>query len=728
MDRLLAIMATLFDLAIVIAGFSLIILIHELGHFLAARWAGIRVMAFALGFGPAVVSFRPGLGFRRGSSEREYLNLRAGTTPPPVDGGVGRISPTEYRLNVLPLGGYVKMLGQDDADPSARSDEPDSYQSSPPFKRMVVISAGVVCNVILAAVLFVVVFSVGLETEPCKIGEVIPESPAALAVATNASDEAVAKPGLHGGDEVLLIDGKKPDSFKDLSLAAAMARPGAAIELEIARRGEKEPLRFLIVPKIDPFTRMLGIGVFPAASGELVGSRPADGDHAVITKALRARGLKEALPGMRLVEVAGKTAGPGGARLSIIDIDEAAASGDGAPVDVVFEGAGPGGAVVRVRESLAPRAPMQMQTFESSTGGGLVNAEHLLGFMPLLRVEATTERSENAGIRTGDVFIRVGDRSWPSPIEAIAEIQRGGRSSVNLVIARPAASGMKVVVLPSVPVVGGTIGFNRGDSAAVLPFVAGYPRLVAGPRPYADTVAPPPPAAGIVLPENARIVAIDGQPVAALADAWRVLRGAAASGKSTVHVAFQSGRVEATHEEKLLRFVDAPAVELTIDPASAQALQASSWTTVLSEGLFAPELITLRGSNPLASIAMGARETLRAMTSTYLTFARLFQGTVKVEHLKGPVGIAHVGTLLASKGFIWLLFFMAVVSVNLAVVNFLPLPIVDGGQFLFILFEQVTGRQVSVMVQNVAAIGGLLLIGSVFLITTFNDVANLLWR
>lgn len=111
---------------------------------------------------------------------------------------------------------------------------------------------------------------------------------------------------------------------------------------------------------------------------------------------------------------------------------------------------------------------------------------------------------------------------------------------------------------------------------------------------------------------------------------------------------------------------------------------------------------------------------------TYLTFARLFEGTVKVEHLKGPVGIAHVGTLIASRGFVWLLFFLALVSVNLAVINFLPLPIVDGGQFLMIVYEMLVGRPVPMAVQGVVTTAGLILIAGLFLFVTFNDVRTLL--
>jgi len=75
MSDLAHMLGTVLDLLLVIFGFGLIIFIHELGHFLAARWAGIRVLAFAVGFGPAALSWRKGLGLRRGSSEAEYLSI-----------------------------------------------------------------------------------------------------------------------------------------------------------------------------------------------------------------------------------------------------------------------------------------------------------------------------------------------------------------------------------------------------------------------------------------------------------------------------------------------------------------------------------------------------------------------------------------------------------------------------------------------------------------------------
>jgi len=167
---------------------------------------------------------------------------------------------------------------------------------------------------------------------------------------------------------------------------------------------------------------------------------------------------------------------------------------------------------------------------------------------------------------------------------------------------------------------------------------------------------------------------------------------------------------------------------LTIPREDVRALHALSWASPVSTSLFALKETTLKGKGIADSLRMGLRETHRVMLTTYSTFARLFQGTVKVEHLKGPVGIAHLGTRVAERGLVWLLFFMAMISVNLAVINFLPLPIVDGGQFLFLLFEQIRGRPVPVQVQNFATIVGLVLIGSMFLLVTFHDVMGLFGR
>jgi regulator of sigma E protease len=81
---------------------------------------------------------------------------------------------------------------------------------------------------------------------------------------------------------------------------------------------------------------------------------------------------------------------------------------------------------------------------------------------------------------------------------------------------------------------------------------------------------------------------------------------------------------------------------------------------------------------------------------------------------------------VSRQGFSYLLLFLAVISVNLAVLNFLPIPILDGGQFVFLLIEKIKGSPVHPRIQDLATIVGLVVIGGIFILVTFNDVRNLL--
>ncbi len=117
-------------------GFSFIIFVHELGHFIVAKWAGVRVEQFAIGF------MREIFGFTYGE--------------------------TRYSFNLLPLGGYVKMLGQEDFEVDTTGDlqfkeDPRSFANKPVGHRMAIVSAGVIMNLILAGARCMGVFPVGQE-------------------------------------------------------------------------------------------------------------------------------------------------------------------------------------------------------------------------------------------------------------------------------------------------------------------------------------------------------------------------------------------------------------------------------------------------------------------------------------------------------------------------------------------------------------------------------------
>lgn len=227
------------------------------------------------------------------------------------------------------------------------------------------------------------------------------------------------------------------------------------------------------------------------------------------------------------------------------------------------------------------------------------------------------------------------------------------------------------------------------------------------------------PAAALALPAGSRLLSIAGTPVSNFEEIRAALQVNATSRRVPIEVELPPTAEAAAQKV---------ALNLEFDRAAIARLGNLGWASRVPAELFEMRSFVLKASSPGAALGMGLHETRRVVLQTYITFARLFQGSVKVEHLKGPVGIASAGVQLADRGLIWLLLFMGVISINLAVVNFLPLPIVDGGHAVFIIYEMITGKPVSVAVQNVAAVAGLALIGSLFLIVTYNDIANLIWR
>ncbi|HMN42555.1 MAG TPA: site-2 protease family protein [Phycisphaerales bacterium] len=720
MERLLEALMSVPDLLLVILGFSAIIIIHEAGHFFAARWAGIRVLAFAVGFGPALVSYRKGLGLRKGSSEPEYKQLQQDAS---ADAGEKRdlararlaegISPTEYRLNYLPFGGYVKMLGQEDADPSAKSDEPDSYQNCVPWKRMIVISAGVVFNIITAAILFIIVFNpaVGLRQEPPRIGLVVdPEKPAYAAEATNARELGVTEKGLRPGDTVLSINGEAPSHFNDISLAVAMAPRGEPLKIDVQRPGVSGVLHFQITPEEDAGSHMLSIGVAPLASDRLLVAHTKR-QKAAFAASLAEHGFPGLEAGMRLVEINGVPAH------SPYTLDQAVERSGGKPVSATF--ADPANGASRVTVRITPDAKLVPARVLIGDGKDPYRFYHLLGLTPVLAVDTVEKGTPAAiaGLQRGDIFERIGSVVWPSVAAGVTEIRKHKDSPIPIVVIRQTSPGTwERKSLGDVrPTDKGQIGFAPTDSASMTSLVSVWP--------LAEKNSGLPTPSGGLLPSispGSRITAINGMPVATLAalrDELKAITGAAPDAPVTLDVQLPSPSDDAAK----------PAVEkvtwkLTRDEVAA--LSRLGWNNPLDSTVFEPESFVWKADSILDTIPMGLHETHRVMMNTYLTFARLFQGTVKPEHLKGPVGIAHLGVSVAERGPVWLLFFLALISVNLAVINFLPMPIADGGHMVFLIYEQLTGRPPSVRFQNAAAILGLVLIGTLLIVVTFNDVSS----
>lgn len=185
------------NIILVILAFSLLIIVHELGHYVLAKINGVKVLEFSLGMGPKIWGFK--------------------------------VNETEYNLKALPIGGYVNMYG--DIDPN---DDSDSFSSKSPLRRMSIISAGVIMNFLLAIIIFITVnMNFGFAEE--KLGEVQPNMPAIAA-------------GLQKGDEIIRVNGKKIFTNMDISIEISNS-VNKPIKLDYLRNGVKNTVEVTPVKK-----------------------------------------------------------------------------------------------------------------------------------------------------------------------------------------------------------------------------------------------------------------------------------------------------------------------------------------------------------------------------------------------------------------------------------------------------------------------------------------------
>ena len=129
--------------------------------------------------------------------------------------------------------------------------------------------------------------------------------------------------------------------------------------------------------------------------------------------------------------------------------------------------------------------------------------------------------------------------------------------------------------------------------------------------------------------------------------------------------------------------------------------------------------------NPVLALQTGVRQAYRVTVQTIQTIRHMvFTHKVGLSKVSGPVGIVRMGTQVADSGMLNLLFFLGIISANLAVINFLPMPIVDGGLFLFLILEKIRGEPVSIKTQIATQLIGIALIATVFLLVTYQDILN----
>jgi regulator of sigma E protease len=682
------------NILLIIIGFGVLIFVHELGHFLAAKWARVRTEGFAIGFGPVALSWRLGIGPRIGSTNEAVIK-RLGrpaiqcTSKELAKAGIGE---TEYSLRWLPLGGFVRMLGQDDTDPAATSVDPNSFNSKTITQRMVIISAGIIMNLILAVIFLLTAFMVGVKFNAPVIGQVIP-------------GEVAAESGIKSGEEIISIDGETTRTFADIQIAFAMSSPGDELEVTVKNQSTEKVRTIRVLPRKSPLTGLLGIGITPGSSATLASAPEID---AMTMSELGALGLADSGvgPGWSIRQVGGTPISTWEQWSNVID------GAKGRMLETLWEG--PNGKTVTT--SMGAKPILEIIRYPNAMPDTVPNYEQgLIGLTPLVQIDSVTPSSKNADIlRPGDLVMRIGDIEGPRSAVFRQTLQASAGKQLEMLVLR---SGEMVQV---------TVTVNRAGQLGILIVPALSQPLIA--RPFLEVGNSVPGDPAIQTPVSTlgllpltRITGVDSKPVTNWTDLRAGLREAtadAANAKTEATVTLDIVNPTPGKEKQK--------VTVTLTAANVANLHALGWTPPLSIRYFDFLWTTLSADgNPLTAIAMGFNETRKVVVLTYLTIFRLAQGSVGVDQLRGPVGIVHLGSRVADRGFMYLIFFLAMISVNLAVLNFLPLPIVDGGLFLYLIYEKFKGRPPSIAFQNAAALLGLMIIGTIFVVTFYNDVMRL---
>jgi len=221
---------------------GILVAFHELGHFLAARWVGVKVLKFSLGFGPKL--------FGR------------------------QVGETEYLLSAIPLGGYVKLFGEEEAEAITPDDRRRSFVHQSLWGKVLIVAAGPGFNFILAYLIFAAWLSTGYTLPVPSFKDIAP------VIEAVAADSPAAQAGLMVGDQIKKIDGRDIATRVELLDATAKGK-GAPLTLEVLRDGRTHTLTITPIPspglssKDEASGYYLGIEEIPPVVNEVIPGKPA---------------------------------------------------------------------------------------------------------------------------------------------------------------------------------------------------------------------------------------------------------------------------------------------------------------------------------------------------------------------------------------------------------------------------------------------------------------------
>ncbi|MEM9368495.1 MAG: site-2 protease family protein [Planctomycetota bacterium] len=672
-------------------GIGFVIFVHELGHFLAAKSFGVKCEKFYVGFDPPI---------------------EIGPIKLPRTLGKFTYGETEYGIGILPLGGYVKMLGQDD-DPRKAEEEaqrirtaeaegrepeldPRSYPAKPVWQRMVIISAGVVMNVITGILFAVIAYFNGVPYQPAVVGGVVPGGPAWQA-------------GIEPGGQVIGINDLIEDDQMHFSamrvsvLTAGMDAPDDPVNVRIAYGDEIRVYDLRTQADPDDADKRL-IGIYPGFGNQLPPTVIAP------PNTVAADIFDEDLADAVVTAMDGKSLDKDPA-MAYAKITAQLVNHPSEPVDLTLTSTGKDGTSNTQTVTLPPQSAKSLGIeFEMGPVVALVKGGP----------------AESAGIRVGDRIIAVGDQrdlhaftlltnpiisAEPVEVEIIRTTEKGDVTESLSVTPRidshdgdPTWNGIDRVAINS-------LGLAYVPQASIASTSESESELKVGDQIREVQFRFDPDEDTEVLKEF-----LGEDLLEKLSTGWEI---GATLPVATLMETIQFLPTGTKVAVKATRPPEGTVMEVEL---KIQATE-DHW---YERGLFLMPIVKTQTATSVGeATALGLREGGRRMTDVLRFLKMLVTGRVKAKYIGGPVRIAQVAAMQTEQGFSTQLLFLTLLSMNLAILNFLPIPALDGGHMMFLTAEAIRGKRVDEQLEMRLTLVGVIALLALMVFVFANDLIHL---
>jgi regulator of sigma E protease len=689
---------TLQAIVMMAIGFGLVIFVHELGHFLAAKWCDVHVQTFSIGFGPALLGL---CSFKRGE--------------------------TTYKIAWFPLGGYVKMLGEGDNGEEAEED-PRSYKNKSVWKRMVIISAGVVMNLLMAMICFIGVYMTrGVNETPAIVGHTEPGGPA-------------WKKGIPTGSRIEQIGDRASPYYEELQRVVFNSRKGQPLPLIYDSFSDGKPARheIEITPARNESIPLPMIGIKSANVPVLVtkgrglkspylSNSPAANAKPALELGDRVVAATDPDHPEEITPLTPDPRRPGAGERDYFDLRRRLERLIGKPItlrieksngsteDVVIPAAfAPSiglrmrmGEVVAIREN-SPAAKAGLIAKDGSTPGDIITAVSVTG------ADSKTRITYSATPGSGE--LPLDPLRLPVQLAQWAQTKPPDRT-VHIRVLRPEGhKGQEpkdlemswdpnwelfddLPSLPQTPLTLASLGIAYRVKAVV------------------EGIDPGGPAEGLSIAPGDTITEIEYVAESA--------KGKNSSERRKLKEDQWAYYGTFLQHDLELRMKEVVLTKGTGEKVSITPREDPSWP-MLSRGLlFEPDIRVHKANGFVDALALGFRRVLIKTATIYENLYSLVTLQLSPEAMSGPLGIGRAAFIIASQDDYEFILFLALININLAVVNFLPIPLLDGGHMVFLLYELIRGKPPSETVRFVLSILGLTIIAALFLFAFYLDIRRI---